>query len=52
MRDILILGKKLSEANVKVEWDENLPHYHRFYSEDPFGNRLEFLEPIPLADGA
>lgn len=52
VRDILILGKKLSAAGIKVDWDENLPHYHRFYSEDPFGNRLEFLEPIPLADDA
>ncbi len=52
VRDIMILGKKLSEAGIQVDWDENLPHYRRFYSEDPFGNRLEFLEPIPLADDA
>ena len=52
VRDILLLAKKLEKAGSPVNWDENLPHYRRFYSEDPFGNRLEFLEPIPLADDA
>lgn len=27
-------------------WDENLPGHRRFYSYDPVGNRLEFLEPL------
>ncbi len=26
--------------------DEPLPGYRRFYLADPFGNRLEFLEPL------
>jgi catechol 2,3-dioxygenase-like lactoylglutathione lyase family enzyme len=26
-----------------VRWDEDLPGYRRFYTEDPFGNRLELL---------
>ncbi len=52
VRDIMLLAKKLEKAGSPVTWDENLPHYRRFYSEDPFGNRLEFLEPIPLADDA
>ncbi|MFI7403345.1 VOC family protein [Streptomyces sp. NPDC049541] len=30
----------------QVEWDDNLPGHRRFYSEDPVGNRLEFLEPV------
>ena len=28
-----------------VRFDENLPGYKRFFVFDPFGNRLEFLEP-------
>ena len=52
VRDIMLFAKKLEKAGAPVTWDENLPHYRRFYSEDPFGNRLEFLEPIPLADDA
>ncbi|MCX9191698.1 glyoxalase [Carbonactinospora thermoautotrophica] len=32
-----------------ARWDDALPGYRRFYSEDPFGNRLEFLErAIPV----
>ena len=30
-----------------VTWDDELPGVRRFYSSDPFGNRLEFLEPLP-----
>lgn len=26
-----------------VRWDDNLPGYRRFYTDDPFGNRLELL---------
>jgi hypothetical protein len=28
-----------------VTWDDELPGVRRFYASDPFGNRLEFLEP-------
>src|SRR5690349_2112411 len=37
---------RLQAHGAQVEWDENLPGHRRFYSEDPFGNRLEFLEPL------
>jgi catechol 2,3-dioxygenase-like lactoylglutathione lyase family enzyme len=37
---------KLLEANgVEVSWDGAFPGHRRFYAGDPFGNRLEFLEP-------
>ncbi|MFE2584738.1 glyoxalase [Streptomyces sp. NPDC059378] len=36
---------RLSSHGAKVIWDEDLPGHRRFYSEDPVGNRLEFLEP-------
>lgn len=38
-------ASRLEERGAKVVWDDNLPGHQRFYSEDPVGNRLEFLEP-------
>jgi catechol 2,3-dioxygenase-like lactoylglutathione lyase family enzyme len=38
------LRKKLVERKCVVIDDENLPGISRFYSEDPWGNRLEFLD--------
>ncbi|WP_338672305.1 VOC family protein [Streptomyces sp. SCSIO 30461] len=37
---------RLASRGAEVVWDENLPGHRRFYSEDPVGNRLEFLEPL------
>ncbi|GAA0354176.1 VOC family protein [Streptomyces blastmyceticus] len=37
----------LASHGAQVVWDDNLPGYRRFYSQDPVGNRLEFLEPKP-----
>ena len=34
---------RLTALGAPVAWDTALPK--RFYSEDPAGNRLEFLEP-------
>ena len=39
------LARDLEAADVAVEWDEGLSGFDRFYCRDPFGNRLEFLEP-------
>ncbi|MFJ9628937.1 VOC family protein [Streptomyces sp. NPDC091280] len=36
---------RLAARGAKVVWDAELPGHRRFYSEDPVGNRLEFLEP-------
>jgi catechol 2,3-dioxygenase-like lactoylglutathione lyase family enzyme len=36
------LGKRLIQNTRPVTWDEANAHARRFYSEDPFGNRLEF----------
>ncbi|MGW3142631.1 VOC family protein [Streptomyces sp. NPDC001139] len=36
---------RLEAEGAQVVWDGNLPGHRRFYSEDPVGNRLEFLEP-------
>ncbi|MFE6273088.1 VOC family protein [Streptomyces goshikiensis] len=44
--DIAAYARRLEERGAKVVWDEDLPGHRRFYSEDPVGNRLEFLEPL------
>ncbi len=38
---------RLRSARYPVRFDDAFPGMRRFYSEDPNGNRLEFLEPIP-----
>jgi catechol 2,3-dioxygenase-like lactoylglutathione lyase family enzyme len=39
------LAVALEAAGRTVTWDDEFPGYSRFYAADPFGNRLEFLEP-------
>ena len=38
----------LVAAGVRVVDDEPLEGYERAYADDPFGNRIELLEPITL----
>jgi catechol 2,3-dioxygenase-like lactoylglutathione lyase family enzyme len=40
-----LLAEQLSAAGIAVQWDGHFPGHRRFYASDPFGNRLEFLEP-------
>jgi catechol 2,3-dioxygenase-like lactoylglutathione lyase family enzyme len=39
------LADRLEAAGARVIWDTELVGHDRFYSYDPFGNRLEFLSP-------
>ncbi|ALG89288.1 MULTISPECIES: VOC family protein [Actibacterium] len=39
------LAARLGEAGFPVVWDDDLPGFRRFYTADPFGNRIEMLEP-------
>ncbi len=48
VRDLLALANRLEDAGGAVTWDDDFPGHRRIYAHDPFGNRLEFLEP----DGA
>jgi catechol 2,3-dioxygenase-like lactoylglutathione lyase family enzyme len=48
--DILQLKSKLLEYGVNIIQDKPLEGYERFYAQDPFGNRLEFLAPVSGAD--
>jgi trans-aconitate 2-methyltransferase len=40
------LADRLAAAGRPVTWDTNLGDRRRFYTEDPFGNRLELLERL------
>ncbi|MET7702541.1 VOC family protein [Streptomyces sp. NPDC005485] len=44
--DIEAYADRFAAHGAPVTWDDNLPGHRRFYSEDPVGNRLEFLEPL------
>jgi catechol 2,3-dioxygenase-like lactoylglutathione lyase family enzyme len=37
------LAERLAGAGVRVTWDAEIPGVDRFYTEDPWGNRLEVL---------
>lgn len=36
---------RLTDAQVPINEDEPLPGWSRFYIQDPWGNRIELLEP-------
>ena len=43
--DLEALETACRAAGFTPERDDELPGYDRFYVADPFGNRLEFLQP-------
>jgi catechol 2,3-dioxygenase-like lactoylglutathione lyase family enzyme len=43
--DLDHLADRLCAAGRPVRWDGDFPGMRRFYTDDPFGNRLEFLSP-------
>ncbi len=58
IEDLDWLAKTLAAANYPVRWDQTMSDRRRFHTDDPFGNRLEFIasgdgfseRPQPLAD--
>jgi hypothetical protein len=40
------LRKRLQAAGVELDEQPQLEGLRRFHAFDPFGNRLEFLEPV------
>ena len=42
--DFDALRERLAAAGVDVHDDDSIPGTRRFYSHDPFGNRIEFVE--------
>jgi catechol 2,3-dioxygenase-like lactoylglutathione lyase family enzyme len=41
--DLDVLAERLTLAGAPVHWDAELPGIARFYTEDPWGNRIELL---------
>lgn len=39
------VAERLTAAGIDVQWDDDFPGMRRFYTADPFGNRLELLQP-------
>ncbi len=37
--------QQLAAAGQEARWDSDFPGFRRVYAQDPFGNRLEFLQP-------
>lgn len=43
LADLEPLANRLAESGFAVVWDSSLPDQRRFYCQDPWGNRIEFL---------
>ena len=43
VHDLGGLAQRLTGEGCPVIWDDALPERRRFYTEDPFGNRIEFI---------
>ncbi len=41
------LAERLSAQKIEVVWDDDFPGFARCYVDDPHGNRIELLEPLP-----
>ncbi|MGZ9809572.1 glyoxalase [Pseudoroseicyclus sp. H15] len=41
--DLDALAKALGDAGHPVRWDEAIAGRRRFFTDDPFGNRVEFM---------
>lgn len=41
--DLDALAQSLAASGYPVEWDDALPGRRRFYTADPFGNRIELI---------
>jgi catechol 2,3-dioxygenase-like lactoylglutathione lyase family enzyme len=45
VEDVQTLARRLADAGVTVGDDDPLDGYERIYVYDPFGNRIELMEP-------
>ncbi len=44
VRDLGDLAERLTSADRDVRWDSSVPGTTRFFTDDPFGNRIEFID--------
>jgi hypothetical protein len=49
VEDLASLSVALGKAGFPVRTDEPLAGYMRVYVDDPFGNRIELMEPVTTA---
>lgn len=42
--DIDAVAERIAALGQSTQWDDTIKNRRRFFAEDPFGNRLEFLE--------
>ena len=47
VEDLTSLVARLAKAGYPARQDEPLPGYTRVFIDDPFGNRIELLQPTP-----
>jgi catechol 2,3-dioxygenase-like lactoylglutathione lyase family enzyme len=47
VQGIHAFAEHIAALGAPVSWDHDLPGHDRFYSHDPVGNRIEFLEARP-----
>jgi catechol 2,3-dioxygenase-like lactoylglutathione lyase family enzyme len=46
LENVTELAERLGAAGFSVEFDDAIPGVRRFYTFDPVGNRLEFMEDV------
>jgi len=46
VRGLPALRRRLEDEGYRTARDEPLAHFDRCYVDDPFGNRLELMEPL------
>lgn len=46
--DVEVAAAECMAAGLHIQWDARYPGVRRFYVTDPFGNRLEILQPAKL----
>lgn len=45
VEDLDEVAGRVAATGQDAAWDSDFPGFRRFYAFDPFGNRLEFLQP-------
>ncbi len=43
LADLDLIAERLGTGGVKVHWDDSVPDTRRFYTSDPWGNRIELI---------
>ncbi len=46
--DLDLIAGRLAAAGSTVQWDDAIPDVRRFYTSDPWGNRIEFTVNVKL----